>query len=163
MLSKTQAKSFTRSTADKPRLQIGSRGEAVARLQRILAYWGTYRGELDGEFDKLVEAAVKRFQFAVFLEDDGIVDSLTWEALEKGAPVRTPVLKIGSTGEWVTTVQTVLKEGGFYHGKIDGIFGKITALAVRALQKSFDLIQDGVVGTRTWWALSRIPRVYLPE
>ncbi|HIK27531.1 MAG: peptidoglycan-binding protein [Oscillatoriaceae bacterium SKW80] len=163
MLSYTQAKPFTIIPAEKPRLQIGSRGEAVVQLQQLLTHWGTYRGEPNGEFDKLVEAAVKRFQFAVFLKDDGIVGPLTWEALEKGAPVRTPILKMGSTGEWVTTVQTVLKEGGFYHGKIDGIFGKITDAAVRALQKSFDLVQDGVVGPRTWWALSRIPRAYLPE
>lgn len=162
MLSNTEIKPLT-ITAEKPLLKLGSRGEAVAQLQQILTHWGTYRGEPDGEFDHLVEAAVKRFQFAVFLKDDGIVGPLTWEALEKGAPIRTPILKMGSTGEWVSTVQQVLKEGSFYQGEIDGSFGQITDAAVRALQKSFDLIQDGIVGPRTWWALSRVPRVYLPE
>ncbi|MCT7950182.1 peptidoglycan-binding protein [Ancylothrix sp. C2] len=162
MLSHSEVKPFTLVT-NKPQLQLHSTGAAVIELQTLLAHWGTYRGEINGKFDRFVEAAVKRFQFAVFLADDGIVGSLTWKALETGAPVNVPVLRLGSTGNAVRTIQDVLKEAGFYYGQIDGVFGPVTEAAVRNLQHSFNLIQDGIVGPRTWWALSRIPRAYLPD
>lgn len=162
MLSNTEIKPLI-AIADKPQLHIGDLGEAVVELQKLLTHWGTYRGDLHGGFDQFVEAAVKRFQFAVFLKDDGIVGPLTWQALETGAPVKTPMLRIGSAGESVSIVQRVLQEANFYHGSIDGIFGPITDAAVLSLQKSFGLVQDGIVGPRTWWALSRVPRAYVPE
>lgn len=161
MLSYSQVKPSI-FTTEHPELRVGATGAAVAELQKLLAHWGTYRGEINGQFNRFVEAAVKRFQFAVFLKDDGIVGPLTWEALETGAPVKMPLLRFGSSGPSVKVVQTVLSEAGFYPGEIDGIFGPITQAAVRLFQKSFKLIQDGMVSQQTWWALSRVPRSYIP-
>lgn len=48
------------------------------------------------------------------------------------------------------TIQTCLKNAGFYEGKIDGIKGKKTKKAIRDFQKANDLVADGVVGPKTW-------------
>lgn len=50
-------------------------------------------------------------------------------------------------------LQTLLKDKGFYKGTIDGIYGKLTGEAVRAFQKSYGLVVDGIVGIKTTTAL----------
>lgn len=64
-----------------------------------------------------------------------------------GVSYRT--LKKGSKGDDVKTLQTALKEQGFYTGKIDGIYGKKTVNAVKAYQRTCGLKADGVAGSRT--------------
>lgn len=61
--------------------------------------------------------------------------------------------KYGSTGEEVTSVQTKLKELGYYKGDIDGIFGSGTKDAVTRFQKAKGLDADGIVGSKTLKAL----------
>ena len=46
-------------------------------------------------------------------------------------------------------LQVVLKSYGYYEGKIDGIFGKISKNALISLQKSNDLASDGKIGPKT--------------
>ena len=58
-------------------------------------------------------------------------------------------LKKGSHGETVKTLQTALKDLGFYSGKIDGIYGKSTVNAVRAFQRKNGLKADGIAGPLT--------------
>jgi peptidoglycan hydrolase-like protein with peptidoglycan-binding domain len=150
----------TKATAqlNKPVLQLGSRGEAVKELQTLLAKWNTYTGEIDGVFDLVVKQAVMAYQRRVFLVEDGIVGNLTWQALYKGAPVNMPVLKQGSKGKQVLLVQQQLKSTGEYRGTLDSDFGPVTKAAVIAFQKRSNLVADGIVGDRTWHALSKIPR-----
>ena len=68
------------------------------------------------------------------------------------------VLKKGSRGNEVRTLQTKLKKLGFT-GKnseeltIDGIFGANTEYAVISFQKSKGLTTDGIAGSKTWSAL----------
>jgi peptidoglycan hydrolase-like protein with peptidoglycan-binding domain len=64
-----------------------------------------------------------------------------------------PVLKIGSKGQAVKELQTLLKAAGGYQGTADGVFGKQTQTAVIQFQQSKQLKADGVVGTKTWSAL----------
>ena len=67
--------------------------------------------------------------------------------LSHAASVRA--LKKGSRGDAVKTLQTALKEKGFYGGKIDGIYGKKTVSAVKAYQRKNGLKADGVAGPKT--------------
>jgi murein L,D-transpeptidase YcbB/YkuD len=55
----------------------------------------------------------------------------------------------------VKDIQTCLKNAGYYDGKIDGIKGRKTRKAIRAFQSANGLKADGVVGTKTWDALSK--------
>jgi peptidoglycan hydrolase-like protein with peptidoglycan-binding domain len=142
---------------NKPTLQIGSTGQAVTQLQQPLYHWGYYCGPMDGILSVQFQNAIKGYQHRVFLKEDGIVASLTWEALYSGAPVNMPILMKRSSGNAVKIVQNVLKISGYYFGLIDGFFGTMTDVAVRQLQISKALPQDGIVGYRTWHALSKLP------
>ena len=59
------------------------------------------------------------------------------------------VLKQGSTGAQVKTVQTKLKNWGYYTGSVDGIYGPKTVSAVKYFQRKNGLTQDGIVGAKT--------------
>lgn len=63
------------------------------------------------------------------------------------------LVKVGSQGSEVRAVQTKLTELGFFHDKIDGIFGSKTKAAVIAFQKSRGLTADGIAGKNTLAAL----------
>ena len=55
----------------------------------------------------------------------------------------------------VKSIQKALKNAGFYAGSIDGQAGPKTKDAVQAFQRARGLRADGVVGKKTWAALSR--------
>ena len=63
------------------------------------------------------------------------------------------VLKRGSTGLKVATLQDTLRARGFNPGATDATFGGATEAAVIAFQRSAGLLADGVVGPRTAAAL----------
>ncbi|MBW4499336.1 MAG: peptidoglycan-binding protein [Scytonema hyalinum WJT4-NPBG1] len=141
---------------NKPELKEGSRGEAVKELQDLLQEYELYTGAIDGIFGPATTKAVKAFQHRVFLKEDGIVGDKTWRALFKGGPVDMPILKRGSKGDLVTTIQKILLITNDYSGNVDGDFGVRTETAVKAFQKRVGLPQDGVVGDRTWFEFSKI-------
>ena len=64
-----------------------------------------------------------------------------------------PVLKRGSSGPDVLTLQSTLKQLGFDPNGVDGKFGPGTEAAVIAFQKSKGLTPDGIVGPNTMAAL----------
>lgn len=57
-------------------------------------------------------------------------------------------LKYGSTGEDVYELQGRLKHLGFYHGKVDSVFGTKTKNAVKWFQSEFGMKVDGIVGPK---------------
>ena len=62
-------------------------------------------------------------------------------------------LKKGSKGDQVKALQRMLHAMGYNIGSnnpIDGDFGSKTDAAVRAYQKKYGLVVDGVVGKQTW-------------
>lgn len=67
--------------------------------------------------------------------------------------VNRPLLKWTSRGDAVRELQTALKAGGYYAGRIDGVFGPVTYDAVTGFQRSNGLAADGIVGVHTWAAL----------
>jgi peptidoglycan hydrolase-like protein with peptidoglycan-binding domain len=139
---------------NKPQLSYGSTGDAVKELQKLLNHWGCHL-TIDGQFGAKTLSAVKAYQKRVFLTADGIVGNNTWQALYSGAPVNMPTLKTGSQGQAVMTLQTVLRQTGDYQGSVDGIFGPITDAAVRKFQARAGLVADGIVASKTWYALSK--------
>jgi len=147
------------SGLNKPTLRLGSTGPTVKELQQLLCHWKYhYCSPFDGIFGVVVEFAVKRYQHRVFLAEDGVVDSITWQALYSGAPVNMPILKIGSSGNAVKLVQNVLKlNNNCSGGVVDGSFGSITEAAVKKFQTAQGLPADGIVGSKTWHALSKLP------
>lgn len=64
-----------------------------------------------------------------------------------------PVLQKGSKGEAVKQLQTMLSAMGYDVGAIDGVFGSMTAAALRCFQSARGLAIDEVCGPATWEAL----------
>lgn len=71
-------------------LRKGSKGDDVICLQHLLNVEG-YKVTIDGDFGAKTETAVKMYQKAHGLEDDGIVGNKTWAALgvKSNAPTST--------------------------------------------------------------------------
>lgn len=63
------------------------------------------------------------------------------------------VVKMGSRGQTVRTIQTKLKRWGYLNGNVDGIFGSQTKKAVQYFQRKNGLTADGIVGKATARAL----------
>ena len=63
--------------------------------------------------------------------------------------------RTGKVNEKTRDIQTCLKNAGFYNGSIDGIKGRGTRRAIRDFQTANGLNSDGVVGPKTWEALSK--------
>jgi peptidoglycan hydrolase-like protein with peptidoglycan-binding domain len=72
------------SGAPMPTLQLGSAGQVVHELQRVLdagaapGQWTVKPGALDGQFGPLTQASVQAFQGGGGVPADGIVGDMTW-------------------------------------------------------------------------------------
>ena len=121
-------------------LRMGSRGSAVASVQRALGITA------DGVFGPKTRAAVKAFQKRQGLVVDGIVGPKTRAALPAGGGAATTAKTFRAP--WVAGVQRQLGVAA------DGIFGPKTRAAVVAFQKRHGLVPDGIVGPRTRAALA---------
>jgi peptidoglycan hydrolase-like protein with peptidoglycan-binding domain len=65
-----------------------------------------------------------------------------------------PVLKHGSTGPNVTTLQYLLRGAGNGALAADGVYGTATETAVRAFQTRAKVSVDGIAGAQTWTKLT---------
>lgn len=74
-------------------------------------------------------------------------------AAKDATTTEAAVLKQGSTGSSVRTLQTKLKSWGYYTGSVDGIYGSQTVKAVKYFQRKNGLAVDGIVGAKTAAAL----------
>lgn len=68
---------------------------------------------------------------------------------DPAAPTPEPVLRTGSRGEDVKTLQARLQDLGYYTGETDGQFGAGTQTAVIEFQRANGLEADGMAGTET--------------
>ena len=136
-----------------PTIGPGASGDVVRRLQRALRRTPDLGIKVDGVFDAQLEATVRSFQEDALLVVDGIVGPLTWSALPNGGPM--PVLREGSSGAVVQSLQTLLTNGALGEWEtapqgIDGIFGSKTKASVEAFQAWGGVTVDGIVGDQTW-------------
>ena len=155
------------------------------RLNRISSNYPSIPkiAQIDGIFGTDTEAAVRRFQEIFGLTPDGIVGKSTWYTIQnvyigvkrlndlnsegiKPEEVTNQypgVLELGSSGNAVLNLQYFIAYvAQFYETipsvAIDGVFGESTRAAVEAVQRTFGLPVDGVVGEVTWNALYRAYR-----
>lgn len=144
--------------ADRPaeylRLEIGSRGREVRRLQRALNRAGE-DVDIDGVFGQKTWEAVRSLQRSRGLNVDGIPGRRTWAELPSGAPM--PILRAGSRGDVVAQLQRVLahQAQGRWESSpqaATGAFDASTSAALRAFQEWNSIAGDGIVGDQTWTA-----------
>jgi N-acetylmuramoyl-L-alanine amidase len=104
--------------------------------------------------------AVRTFQQARGLHEVGACDDETWSALvEASWTLGDRLLFLTSPnlrGDDVGTLQSLLARLGFDCGKIDGIFGPLTADALREVQANLGVVTDGTCGPETLQLISRI-------
>ncbi len=147
-------------TIDGLPLSVGATGEGVRDLQQRLAAAGQDTGDEPGSYGDLTEVAVRRFQGQRGLVADGICGRDTWSALIEASfdlgdrllYLRRPMLR----GDDVSELQLKLAALGFDAGRVDGIFGPQTEVALKDFQRNAGLTTDGVCGPDVLAGLARL-------
>ena len=99
------------------------------------------------------KSAAKKNVILIFALALVLATILSLVFIETPDVAQAAVLKQGSQGDSVKTVQQKLIRWGYLKGSADGIFGAKTKAAVIAFQKKNGLTADGIIGTRTAQAL----------
>lgn len=147
-ITKVQAASY-------PLLKVGSRGQAVSRLQQALKNKGYFTyPNITGYYGTITRDAVVRFQRDYGLAVDGMAGQKTQTALYEGSKSGyTGLLYFGMRNERVRDLQNALKVRGYFKGTATGYYGLVTENAVIAFQKDHGLRIDGIAGSQTQNAL----------
>lgn len=141
----------------------GERGPAVADLQKRLAVRGyPCQPDPDGAYLDATVSAVSRFQLDAGLDVDGRCSAVTWQSLveagyhlgDRQLYLRSPMTR----GDDVAELQRRLGALGFNAGRVDGIFGPLTARALADFQRNSGLPTDGIFGPESAAALDRLGR-----
>ena len=152
-ISKAIAAAGGSSSSSTTGLKVGSTGEKVRQLQQDLTALGYYYGDISGHYGSLTQAAVKKFQKAKGITQDGIAGTNTLNAIANAlggsSSSSSTALREGDENSLVLELQTMLKELGYYYGDLTGKFGSLTKQAVRKFQDDQDLTVDGVAGSKT--------------
>ena len=168
-------------------LRRGSSGPDVELIQRRLNRIATNYPAIpkvyptNGVFGQTTEDAVRAFQRAFGLTEDGIVGEATWYRIQyiynavkrlsdlysegltlSDISLQYPsALALGSSGQGVEVLQYYLRYIAQFVPtvptvEVDGAFGPSTEAAVRAFQSAYGLTPDGVVGELTWNSLYNV-------
>ena len=143
-------------------LKVGSTGEKVIQLQQDLTALGYYYGDITGHYGSLTKTAVKKFQKAKGITQDGVAGTTTLNAIAKalggssGSGTTTGSLRRGDKGPAVLELQTMLKKLNYYYADLTGSFGSKTEQAVRKFQDDQNLTVDGIAGLKTIATLRKL-------
>jgi hypothetical protein len=129
-----------------PLLRRGHWNKNVVVAQYLLRHHGESGFQLNGKFGPATEQAVRRFQRASGLLDDGVIGDKTWSRLVEDA-------RRGDSGMKVGAIQYLLHERYGYNIGVTKIYGATTEGMVSAFQKARCLGVDGMVGLKTWRTL----------
>ena len=151
--------------ADRP-LRLGDRGPVVVLLRDLLGRGGSAAPEdalTDVQlFDDGVRDAVRRFQQHRGVLADGVVgrdtalhlDAARWVLGDRVLLRTAPMMR----GDDVSVLQERMARLGVHAGPVDGIFGPVTELSLRELQRGLGVPVDGSCGPRTYRAISALGR-----
>lgn len=163
----------------------GDTGEKVRVLQYFLSVLSDFYVDIpfvtiDGIFGPQTKNAVIAFQRANNLPETGVVGDETWDVMYNQyqgivtttllnnrphtvttEPYPNEVLRLGSTGTSVTTLQQYLDTIATVYNTINrvmvtGIFGQPTREAVIAFQRQFGLPATGRVNEDTWYMIQEV-------
>jgi N-acetylmuramoyl-L-alanine amidase len=146
-------------------LRRGDSGPAVAEIRAMLRQFGllpAVEGSVDQHaeehFDVVLEHAVRAFQQRRGLITDGIVGPATYRELREagwrlGDRMLALLISAPMSGDDVFTLQERLLELGYDTGRPSGVFDEQTERALRAFQRDFSEVPDGVCGPATLRAL----------
>ena len=159
-------------------LQVGDTGPYIRPLNYLLnflSYFDTDIPKLNlsgEEFTEDTKEVVIAFQTSNNIEADGIVDKNTWNALvtsynqTKGLIPEEYLyyedklypgifLSLGMTGDDILNLQNFLyiiceKTHQIPGVRVNGTFDELTEESIKAIQKRYNLPENGVVGPATW-------------
>ncbi|MBR1409305.1 MAG: peptidoglycan-binding protein [Clostridia bacterium] len=150
--------------------KVGDESDEIATVQSALKQLKFYTGDITGHFGARTKEAVVKFQKRYNLAADGIVGVETLEKLYDKAGISdtasvssssssstisaSGLLRLGSEGDDVRTLQQKLAAMGYYSGSITGHFGSKTESAVAAFQSANGLSADGIAGSKTLNAIN---------
>jgi len=79
-----------------------------------------------------------------------------------GGRIVRPTLRLGSQGESVKELQSLLVLLGYYGGPVTSLYQEDTERAVRDFQRAAGITPDGIVGPTTWSQLFPAPGATAP-
>ena len=131
--------------------------------QQLNLFYHSYIS-VDGYFNDITEAYVKKFQTDCCLSVDGLVGEQTWSYIDAITPYANKLHstlsqnKSNNSSE-VKYLQARLNQAvrqgksGTTKIAVDGDFGSKTTARVKQFQTDFGLSADGLVGDNTWTVL----------
>ena len=123
------------------------------RLNSQMKLTGRNRIPVDGTYGTSSIRAVKKFQKSLGLNQSGVVDRATWDALGLANRPDLGVLRVGTRSASVKSLQTAL--GRVLKKKITptGVFTTSLANDVKTYQRRAQMKASGRVGPQTWTSL----------
>ena len=115
---------------------------------------------------KLIKYFIEKYgQQSIIFHRDNSSKSCPGSSLDKLDLIRqaiginsnpNPLIKMGSRGDYVKELQSNLNKIGINVGVIDGIAGNNTISGVKAFQKKYNLIVDGLFGSDSYKKMNEV-------
>lgn len=128
-------------------VHYGEHGEAIRVLQQKLTTLSYFKDEIDGDFGILTEHALIKFQKDHDIFVTGQADMQTLHIIIKAEREKyldqlvklSDSISYGMVSEDVKVVQKALHYFGYYKGKIDSIYGPLTAKALKTAEEKHNI------------------------